>query len=320
VQHLPRAASHYRWYLPFLPFAVERLDLRQFDFVLSVSHCVAKGVVCDPGTPHVCYCLTPMRYAWDMYKEYFGPGRIHPLMRPLVASAAANLRRWDAGTNHRVEHFVAISRTVAERIRRHYGRQSEIIYPPVETSYFNLGSRAATGEEFYLVVSALVPYKRVDVAIRCYNRLRRRLVIVGTGPQERELKQLAGPTVEFVGWRSQEELRGYYQSCTALIFPGIEDFGIVPLEAQACGTPVIAYRAGGATETIVDGQTGCFFDEQTPEALAGAVAAFDPSRYDPQTLRAHALRFDEAVFAERITGVVDRVLQQHRFRPQGGRR
>ena len=310
VQRLPGAARRYRYYLPLFPAAVATFDLRGYDLVVSSSHCVAKGVRAAREAVHVSYCYTPMRYVWDLYDDYFGRGA-GPLTRALMPPVAAALRAWDRASSRRVQHFVAISHYVADRIRRCYGRDADVIYPPVDVSRFRLADAGAG--EFYLVVSALVPYKRVDLAVEAANRLRRRLLVVGTGPEERRLRTLAGPTVEFLGWRSDEEIAGLYRRCCALLFPGVEDFGIVPLEAMAAGRPVIAYGHGGTLETIVGlgtGQeppTGVFFGEQTVEALVDALRRFEANahRFAPKALRARAEAFDRPRFKERIGAYID---------------
>ncbi len=304
IQRLPGAARRYRQYLPLFPWAVGRFDLRGYDLVISLSHCVAKGARVAPGARHVCYCFTPMRYVWDLYDDYFGrdAGVLTRIAMPPVAAA---LRRWDRASSRRVDRFVAISRHVAGRIERCYGRSADVIYPPVDVRRFEL---AEDDGEFYLVVSALAPYKRVDLAIRAANRLSRRLLIVGTGSEERRLRALAGPTVEFLGWRSDAEVAELYRGCRALLFPGLEDFGIVPLEAMASGRPVIAFGAGGALETVVplggddEPPTGVFFQEQTEAALAAAMLRFErePHRFAPKALRARAEAFDRPRFKERV--------------------
>ena len=312
IQRLPQAERRYRHYLPLFPAAVRAFDLRGYDLVLSSSHAVAKGVRVPAGALHVCYCFTPMRYVWDLYDDYFGP-RAGLAARVLMPPVAAWLRRWDRRTAAGVHQFVAISRFVAARIRRAYGRDADVIYPPVDVSRFRVDE--APGE-FYLVVSALTPYKRVDVAVAAANQLGARLVIVGSGPEEARLRALAGPTVELLGWRSDAEVAELYARCRALLFPPVEDFGIAPLEAMAAGRPVIAFGRGGALETIVplDGgdepPTGLFFDAQTPEALAAAVCRFEANahRFEPKTLRARAEGFDRPIFKERIARYVDRCL------------
>jgi glycosyltransferase involved in cell wall biosynthesis len=332
IQALPFAASRYRYYLPLFPWAVERLSLDGYDVILSGSHCVAKGVKVPPGALHLAYIYTPMRYIWDQHHAYVGPGQMGPLSRPLLRMLAGRLRRWDLMANDRVHSFAAISRHVADRIHRHYGRDAEVIYPPVQTARFHIADRT---DDYYLVAGAFAPYKRIDLAIEAFNRLRRRLVIVGEGQEDRRLRRIAGPTIEFLGWRPDDEFAELLGRCRALVFPGEEDFGILPVEAMACGRPVIAYGSGGVTETVIpinsaecapppippprrgEGQgggarcevrtpTGVFFYEQTVEALTGAVELYERSadRFDPEALRAHALTFDRSIFEKRMAAYV----------------
>lgn len=318
VQRLPAAETRYRHYLPLFPAAIGRFDFRGYDLILSSSHCVAKGARPAPGALHVCYCFTPMRYVWDLYEEYFGRGA--PLaVRALMPPVAAALRAWDRAASRRVHHFVAISRHVAGRIRRFYGRDADVIYPPVDTRRFELAESGDDG--YYLVVSALVPYKRVDLAIAAARRLGRRLVIVGTGPEAGRLQAAAGPGVEFLGWRSDSDVAALYRGCRALLFPGLEDFGIVPLEAMASGRPVIAYGAGGVLETVVplgagaageDAPTGILFETQSVDALVAAMRRLEevPERFDPKALRARAERFDRARFKEAVRDYLGRRLEE----------
>jgi glycosyltransferase involved in cell wall biosynthesis len=303
IQRLPGAARRYRQYLPLFPAAVAGFDLSGYDLVLSSSHAVAKGVRVRRGALHVCYCYTPMRYVWDLYDDYFGP-RAGPLARALMPPVAAWLRRWDRRSARSVHHFVAISAFVADRIRRCYGRDADVIHPPVDTSRFTVEE---TPGDHYLVVSALTPYKRVDLAVEAANRLGRRLLIVGTGPEEERLRRLAGPTVELLGWRDDDEVARLYAGCRALLFPTVEDFGITPLEAMAAGRPVIALGRGGALETVVppggsEPPTGLFFEPQTAEALAAAIERLESGAvaFEPKALRRRAESFARPLFRDRV--------------------
>jgi glycosyltransferase involved in cell wall biosynthesis len=315
LQRLPDVERRYRQYLPLFPAAIRRFDLRGYDLVLSSSHAVAKSVRVPRPERHVCYCFTPMRYVWDLYDDYFG-ARAPLATRLLMPPLAAWLRRWDRRTAAGVGRFVAISRFVADRIRRAYGRDADVIYPPVDVSRFRLEEAAGS---FYLVVSALTPYKRVDLAVAACTRLGRRLVVVGSGPEEKRLRALAGPTVEFVGWRSDGETAELYARCRAFLFPPLEDFGITPLEAMACGRPVIAFGRGGARETVVppdagEPPTGLFFERQTLEDVVDAIRRFEaaPELFEPKVLRRRAEAFDLPVFRERIRAYLGAIASEGR--------
>jgi len=307
VQRLPAAEARYRQYLPLFPAAVRGFDLSGYDLVISMSHCVAKAVRRPPGALHLSYCFSPMRYIWDLYDDYFG-ARAPRLTRWLMPPVAAALRAWDRRTDG-VDAFVAISDHIAERIRRVYDRDAEVIHPPVDVARFRLAERV---DDYYLVVSALVPYKRVDLAIAAASRLGRRLLVVGTGPEAARLRAQAGPGVEFLGWRSDAEVAELYSRCRAVLFPAVEDYGIVPLEAAAAGRPTIALARGGALETMIGlnqgvAPTAVFFTEQTEGALADAILAFEAAaaRFDPAALRARAVRFDRPVFRDRLRDYVE---------------
>src|SRR6516165_4847486 len=280
LHHLPGAVRYYRYLLPLMPLAATTWRLPPCDLVVSFSHCVAKSARPPQDVPHVCYCFTPMRYAWHMREAYFG--REHGLKARIVERLLGFLREWDRRTAARVPHFIAISKTVQRRIAECYGRDSAVIYPPVDTDFYT--PAAVPREDYYLAVSAFAPYKRLDLAIAACNRLHRRLLIIGSGQDEDRLRSLAGPTIHFLGWQPDEAIRDHLRRCRALIFPGEEDFGIVPVEANACGTPVIAFGRGGATETIVplggrEAPTGIWFGEQRPDCLIEAIGQFAKSEH-----------------------------------------
>jgi len=301
VQRLPGAAEHYRHYLPLFPAAVRGLSPEGVDVVLSLSHCAAKAVRVPPGALHLCYCFTPMRYVWDLEADYAGGAGW--LSRMALPPLAAALRRWDRRTEG-VHEFVAISRHIAARIRRVYGREAAVIYPPVDLDRFTIAPKT---DDYYLVVSALAPYKRVDLAVLAATRAGRRLLVVGRGPEEARLRALAGPGVTFLGWRSDAEVADLYARCRAVLFTAVEDFGIVPLEAAAAGRPTLALARGGALETMVGlgagaAPTAVFFEEQTVEAVVAAMKTFEAAahRFEPAALRAHAAAFDRPRFAREI--------------------
>jgi len=306
LQGFPFAKKRYRHYLPLFPWALERFDLSGFDAVISLSHCVAKGAVKRPDAKHLCYCFTPMRYVWDMFDTYFNEERCGRMKFGIIKAIAARLRAWDRRTASRVDKYIAISNHVADRIRRHYGRDAEVIYPPVDCSRFSIGAKIA---DYYLIVSALAPYKRVDLAVETFNKIGRPLKIIGTGQDEARLRNMASSNVEFLGWVSDEELPRYYAECRAFVFPGEEDFGITPLEAAASGRPAIAYGKGGALETVIPpgapagkSPTGIFFENQSAESLAGAVDYFEKNEemFHPSKLREHASGFDTKVYKEKM--------------------
>ncbi len=290
IQKLPFIKNHYRSYLPLFPLAMEFFDFSEYDIVISTSHCVAKNAKVRKDAIHICYCHTPMRYVWEMYHEYFGKGKANFFTRAIMLFLAPLLRWWDVKTSKRVHYYIANSENVRKRIQLYYNREAAVIFPPVDMELFQLST---TNENYYLIVSALVPYKKVELAIQTFNHLKKNLIIVGKGPEEKKLRTIAGNTIEFLGWKSDKELAQLYAKCKALIFPGEEDFGIVPLEAMASGKPVIAFAKGGALETVIEGKTGIFFAEQTPEALAQAVLKSETIQFSPEEIRNHALQFSK---------------------------
>jgi len=311
LDSLPGARRYYRYLLPLMPLAVRGFDLSGYDLVVSFNHCVAKGARTSSrrgGRPpvHVCYCHTPMRYVYDQFDDYFADG-----FRGGLRLGAALLRpflvRWDRATSDGVDHFVANSENVRGRIRAAYGRDASVIRPAADTGFFTPAAAGRPDEApYYLIAGALVPYKRVDLAIAACRRLGARLKVVGVGTERSRLEALAkGAPVEFLGWQSDESLRELYRGCEAFLFPANEDFGIAPVEAMGCGRPVIAFKKGGALETVVDGVTGVFFEEQTPESLAAAIERARRMRFDPDAIRARAVEFDKSRFSERFARFVD---------------
>jgi len=318
LQRLPGVHRYYRYLLPLMPLAAARWRVPACDLVVSFSHCVAKSARPPRGTPHVCYCFTPMRYAWHMRQAYFGRG----VKARVLDMILRRLRDWDRRTAEHVTHFVAISQTVQRRIRDCYGRDSAVIYPPVDTEFYC--PAPVEREDFYLAVSAFAPYKRLDLAIAACQRLKRQLVVIGTGQDEQRLRKTAGADVRFLGWQPDEVIRDHLRRCRALLFPGEEDFGIVPVEAMACGAPVIVLGKGGATETVVPPggrrePTGLCFEEQTVDCLCDAITMFEASRgeFTPAAARRQALRFNAERFREELFAFVDGVLGEgaHRAKP-----
>jgi glycosyltransferase involved in cell wall biosynthesis len=311
VQRLPGAARRYRNYLPLFPAAIESFDLRPYDLVLSSSHCAAKGVRTGPRALHLCYCHTPMRYVWDRYDDYFGPGRASAPARLVIRAVAARLRAWDARTAARVNRFAANSAYVAARIRRYYGRDSVVIAPPVDIEFFTPGPDQPG--RYDLVVSALAPYKRLELALEAYRGTGRRLLLVGSGPEEKRLRARAPAEVEFLGHVPDERLRELYRGCRAVLMPGVEDAGIVPLEALACGRPAVVYGEGGGAETVEHGRTGLVFRDPTARALRAAVDSLESLRFDRLALRARAEAQSTARFEARIREFVEDALAHRDF-------
>ena len=315
IQWLPFAGRLYRQYLPLFPVAIEQFDLDDYDLVISTSHCAAKSVVVTGRARHLCYCLTPMRYAWDQFDAYFGPDRVGALGNRMLRPMLAALARWDRATEGRVHRYLAISQYVARRIALYYNRQSTLVYPPVDTEFYVPSVPLAaepppvSQQPRFLIVSALVPYKRVDLAMMAARQAGVGLTVVGNGPERANLERYAGDGVELVGWRADEEIRGLYRSCIAAVLPGEEDFGIVPVEAQACGRPVVALGRAGACDTVIDGETGILVADATVDAFAAGMTRAAATHWDSSRIRRHAEQFSRARFVREIEDVVDDTLR-----------
>lgn len=301
LQKFPFAKTHHEAYPWLTPLAFESFNFDAFDVVISITSAEAKGVITKPGTLHICYCLTPTRYLWSGYFDY----KIPPLGRPFIS----RLRIWDQVASQRPDIYLAISKNVQKRIKKYYRRESEVIYPPVDLNKFKMKNEKLKmtneNKKFFLIVSRLVSYKKVDIAIEAFNRLGLPLKIVGTGTEMGRLKRLAKNNIEFLGQLTDTQLLGYYQRCQAVVFPQEEDFGLVPVETQACGKPVIAYRGGGTLETVVEGKTGEFFDEQTLGSLGAQVKKFKPEKYKPEDCCKNAEKFDLEIFKKKFKEAVE---------------
>ena len=307
IQRLPFAKKFFRAWLPLYPYAVEQFDLKKYDLVISCSSGFVHGVITQPGTCHICYSLSPLRYAWNWYYESIAD--TGPLSAFLLRVMLHWVRQWDRQAADRVDDYVAISQVTQRRLLKYYRRDSVVINPPIETSLFGIAEEV---DDFFLIVSALMPYKRVDIAVNAFNSLGLPLKIVGTGPELGRLRKMAKSNIEFLGRIPDHKVRQYYSRCRAFIFTAEEDYGITPLEAQASGRPVIAYGTGGVLETVVNGLTGAFFQDQTADSLAEAVSRFDSTQFAPLTIREHATKFDVSVFKKKMTSFVQASLAKYR--------
>lgn len=305
IQSLPFAKKHYQKYLPLMPLALEHLDLSDYDLVISSESGPAKGVIVRPDAVHIAYVHSPMRYIWDQYHVYRNNAGFFKKM--LLFSIASGLRQWDVTSSSRVDYCIANSKTVSNRIEKYWRRKAEVISPPVDTHRFDFTKER---DDFYLYVGEFVHYKRADLAVKACTDLGRKLVVVGGGEELKNLKKIAGPTVEFVGKVPDHILTEYYERCKALIFPAEEDFGIVPVEAMAAGAPVICFGRGGASETVLDGETGIFFEEQTTESLTNALQKFESNstHFNPRTIAMRALDYRKSVFKNSFQKIVEHLI------------
>jgi glycosyltransferase involved in cell wall biosynthesis len=306
---LPRAHKLYKKYLPLMPLALEQLDLRGYDLIISSESGPAKGIIPPPGSLHICYCHTPMRYIWNQFHDY--RDRANLITWAAMPLLSHYLRAWDAISSNRFDHYIANSRTVALRIKRYYGRNAMVITPPVDVDSFEVVEHAAL-DDYYLMVGELVAYKRPELAVEAFNKMKAKLVVIGGGEMLKRIRDIAGPTITVMGPQPFDVLRHHYSRCQALIFPGEEDFGIVPVEAMASGRPVIAYGRGGITETVIPKVSGIFFNEQTVEAIISAERAFRNMKFDPKAIAKHAQQFSATQFISKISLCINKLVDQHR--------
>lgn len=299
INNLPFSKSKHQLYLNLMPYAYEQFDLSSFDIVISSSHSCAKGIITKPETMHICYCHTPMRYAWDNWHSYIREYKMNPIVKYLGKNRIHKLRMWDRVSADRVDYYIANSNTTKQRIEKYYSKPSSVIYPMMKTSDYKISKKT---KGYFLAVGRLIPYKKFDLIVETFNQIGLPLKIAGTGIMESELQKQAKGNIEFLGYVSDEELKKLYSECEALIFPQIEDFGIIPLEAMASGRPVIALKKGGALDTIVEGKTGVFFDEQTPLHLKKGIAEYQKNKkkFNSEKIREHAKKFDETVFKKEL--------------------
>src|ERR1035437_341999 len=306
IQKLPFARTQHRKYLPLFPLAIEQFDLNAYDLVLSSSHAVAKGVLTNSYQLHICYCYTPMRYAWDLYHIYLKEAGLLSGISGLTAKMILHkLRTWDIISSNRVDHFIAISNHISKRIKKTYNRDSVVIYPPVDVHLFECRSNK---EDFYLTASRMVSYKRIDIIVDAFSTMPdKKLVVIGDGPEMKKIKSKAGKNIEILGYQAFASLKSYMQRAKAFIFAAEEDFGIIVVEAMACGTPVIAFNKGGVSETVSDNNSGVLFNHQSPESVKEAVLKFESiqDKFDPSFLRTHSMQFSRNIFEEKIKKFID---------------
>ena len=308
LNRLPGHRKHYQKMLSLFPHAIESFDLREYQVVISSSNAWAKGAITLPGTLHLCYVHTPMRFAWDWFHQI--PMEHSQLTNLFLVPLLNRIRLWDVSSSLRPDQYLANSLEVQQRVEKYYRRQSTLLYPPVDTEYFKPDEGNCAGD-YFLIVSRLKPYKRLDIAVEAFNKLGHKLVIVGEGSEYARLKRSAGQNVEFTGRLPDDQLRKYYRNCKALVFPGLEDFGIAPVEAQSCGRPVIAFGKGGCRETVLNNETGILFPRQTADSLMEAVKAFDSTKFDRNNIRKHAQSFDRKIFEEKFIELLTKNYNNH---------
>lgn len=327
IQNLPKRGSLYRYYLPLFPRAIEKLDVSDYDVLLSSSHCVAKGIKPKVDSLHICYCHSPMRYVWDRFDDYFPQKEMNWPKFQTIKIITSRLRKWDRNTAGRVDLYLANSNFVKKRIETYYGRPSKVIFPPVDTDYFTPGDSPMN--EYYLLAGAMVPYKKGEIVIEAFRDLDEKLIVIGEGPEMARLAKLATENITFTGWLGSEKLREYYRGCKALIFPGVEDFGIVPVEAQACGKPVIAYSEGGILDTVVGPsidnhetykgfKSGLFFKEQTARAVCEAVRIFGKMKFDSDAIVNHSRQFSKGRFSSELNIFINNAIEFFRANGKTG--
>jgi len=309
LQRIPFIGSHHRLFPLLMPMAIEQFDLSGFDVVISDSNSYAKGVLTSPNTLHITYCHTPMRYAWDDCHKYLREFKYSNLTKKLIPFAMNYIRLWDRISADRPDFYIANSNFVSSRIKKYYNKPSEVINPPVNMKNFFISENLGN---YYLMVGRALAYKRFDIVIDAFNTLGIPLKIIGKGPEMKDLKKRSNDNIEFLGYLEDKQISEYYSKCKAFIFPSEEDFGITPLEAMASGRPVIAYRGGGALETVVEGRTGSFFDEQTPESIINIVKTFDPGKFNPIDIKNHAGKFDKEIFKDKIRRCLERKCENFR--------
>ena len=311
IQKLPKAKTRYRSYLPLMPLAVEQFDLSEYDLIISSSHAVAKGVITGPDQLHICMCYSPMRYAWDLTHQYLKESGLTKGLKSWLARYILHrIRMWDYRTANGVDEFIAISNYIGRRIKKIYGRESTVIYPPVDVRNFSLQIEK---EDFYLAASRMVPYKKIDIIVEAFAKMPdKKLIVIGDGPELTKIRSKASDNIEFLGFQPTPVLRDYLQRAKAFVFAAEEDFGIIPIEAQACGTPVIAYARGGAQETVIDGITGLFFGRQTANSVIDAIRRFELNRwFEPKKIRANAERFSIERFGRNFKTFMSAVCHGH---------